>query len=307
MGKLYLDVPLNYELIEAILINRIADYFNLLIMSKELYFYDTCSIQCHSNSANRKKIIDFIKANDGIIIITQTVLSELGGSGGYIQSNVINYINEINHSGVKIILIKEEESLEIIRRLSTLNYQECNQLLGFAATNAKQNKDCIENIIKAFDLGKKVFFHKTEAKSLYKEFFEFARSKKTSGDSLAEELMFIIFIIFLSNPIIPKIIFFSNDKHSLASLTGMNAYTQRHYEGRKVYHLTTTTLIYKLYKKGFITLKEEFKELLDASYSVDNINVFYTDKYSIQPELSSFDKSALIDRVFNEDEFNILF
>jgi hypothetical protein len=307
MSKLYLDKPLNFSLIDSILISEKKVYFELLITSRELYFYDTCSFQCHSNSINRKKIIKFIKANGGTIIITQSVLSELGGTDGYIKANVLAYINEINTKGIKIILIKEEDSLYIIRNLSYLSYEESNVLLGRAATSVKQNKNCITNIVNSFDLGTKVFSDKSKSALLYKEFFQFARSKKASGDSLAEELIFIIFIIFLSSALIPKIIFLSNDKRSLSSVIGMNDYTQKYYEGRKIYHLTTTKLIDKLYKTNLITSKEEFKELLDVSYSQDNVKVYYTDKYSINEEFNSFTKIELINRVFDEDEFNILF
>lgn len=307
MSNVYLEIPANYSLISSILISKRTDYLYILMTSNELYFYDTCSIQCHSNSINRNKIINFIKAKGGNIIITQTVLSELGGFGGNIQENVLDYINEIHNAGINIILMKEEDSLYIIRKNSDISYQDCNLLLGMAAVNSKQNKGCIENIIKEFKLANKVFNEHTDSKSIYEGFFKFARTKKESGDSLAEELMFIIFIIFLSMPPIPQIIFFSNDRRSLSSLVSTNTYTKLHYEGRKVYHLTTTTLIYKLYKDGLITSKAEFKELLDSSYSQDNINAYYSDKYSINIEENSFTKTDLIDRVFDESEFTILF
>lgn len=307
METRYKREPNNFRDIKELLTIEDNDILNLFLSAKELYFYDTCSLQCHSRSINKNKIAEYIKFNDGVVVITQTVLMELGGENGEIEESVINYLREIKDNGISIVLFKEEKILYILRECTEQTYDECNKDLAYAIGEVSSaTKGIVEIIDAELQFKRNIFKNTTSSKFKFKEFFDFALSKKTSGDNMGEEMMFICFIILSKIQVIEKLIFLSNDLKSRSAICSIIKYTNRRYS-KHPYQLTSSTLFYKLVKSKLVETKEELKELMEKTNKENNINLYYTDKYSINLEEGSLTIDEYVNKVFDEDEFKVIY
>lgn len=307
MGSSYKKEPNNFIKIKDILCIEDECILRIFLSATELYFYDTCSLQCHSNSNNSGKIAEYIKLNDGAVVITQTVLSELGGIEGNIDESVIRYLHYIKSIGIDIVLFKEEKLLYILRECIDQTYAECNKDLAYAIGEVSSaTKGTIESIDNELQFKKSIFSNTSSSKEIFGNFFEQVLYRKSSGDDLGEETMFICFIILSKIQVVNKLIFLSNDLKSRYAMCSIIKYTNQRYS-KEPYQLTSSTLFYKLVKYNLITTKQELIELVSKSTKNNNINIYYTDKYSIDVRQASFKIDEYVEKVFTENEFNVLY
>lgn len=300
------EIPNNFNELEAYIIQDASVYNNLLISSDNIYFYDTCSLQCHSNSINRTKIISYIKNHNGIIVITKTILIELSMNNGNIQSSVIEYLREFYDENIPVILFKEENLLSTLRYSSTESISKHNKLLARCIIEVSEYKGTIydvKNEIKSTIL-KSLFT--SSSQTLYEEFFDFARSCKIEDDNLGEELMFICFAVLSFIPFINTITFLSNDMNSRSSVISINDYTNTYGLKRQPYQLTTATLLYKMHKENILNNKDDMIELFTKSFH-GNVPIFYTDEHSIALEKTTMPIEQISNNIFEKEDFRIYY
>lgn len=307
MSKVYIDTPHNFSEFSEYIISDKETYLEKFLEDNPIYFYDTCAIQCHSNSQNRDKIICYIKSKKGIVVITRTILMELSGDDGLVTSNIIDYLRAINNNNIDIILLDESDLLYILKECTRLTYSECNKELGYAMVTLSESKGAIYDL-KRENPNRIVnnLFSESNSSSLYIEFFEYLKNTKTSGDNLGEDLIFLCFIILIRTMVISNLIFLSNDLKSRDSIIKVIEYIRDRYDKNEVSQLTTATLLYKLVKENFVTDKDTLFELLSTSFT-GNVRILYVDDKSIQLEQTSLPINCLIDEIFENTSFKIIY
>lgn len=307
MNKNYKYTPENFNDIKDYIIE--SNYIEDIIKAKYCFFYDTCSILTHSNSMNRNKIIDYIKIKKGVVIITRTVLMELQDKHNIIQQQQVDYLKELYLNSVKIILLNEEDIFKILNQLIDTNISESNKLLGYSIIQVSNVKGTIydiknniaENIFKEMMDDKK-----NNKKELYTEFFELARNEKKSNDNLGEELMFICFIVLTRTKLIGKLVFLSNDLKSRDSIISLNLYTKKHFNREEPYQLTSSTMVYNLFKEKLIEQRSEMSEMLNTMFN-GNITIYYMGEYDISLRRRVFDIDELINYIFDNNGFKVIY
>lgn len=307
MTREYQEVPSNFAEIENYLSYEKEEVIDLFFAGDNYYFYDTCSLIHHSNSAARNYILQYLKDKEAIIIITRTVLMELSTNCSEIHPTQVNFIKELYDSGLKVLLFAEEFIVDCLKEILNITNEDANLLLGYAIKEVSKFKSTIYQIKNSMEntFRGKLLGNSPGSILLYEQFFQYARSQKNQGDSLAEKLIFICIIVLTKIPR-GKYILVSDDLNIRAQVIGINEYLQDMHQLKAPLQLTTPALVYKMYKKSVITNRDDLLAILSAAFS-GNIYVFYIGEYDIKIEYSSFTKEGLIDRLLNEEEFRIMF
>lgn len=307
MTKVYKEVPENFEDIKNYIVEEDKS-INTLILSEKLFFYDTCSIVTQSKSIYRKKIIEFILKVEGTIILTRTILMELTDNDNLLFRAQVDYFKEIYEYGINIVLLNEEDILAYLNKCIDIKIEDANKLLGQAIINVSKQKGLVYEIkqLNSRNIINRMLDNTGSSRTeLYTDFFKYARSMKVSKDNLGEELMFICFIV-LSRVPGGKLFFLSNDLNSRAAVIELNNHIENLYDRREPYQMTSVSLFYKMYKDGIIKHKETMKEMFDNT-TVGNIKAYYMGKYDIELRFKSFEKDELIEKIFTEDDFKVIY
>ena len=307
MAKTYREVPNNYNEIENYVIADVDQIKDLFFRHEWKVFYDTCSILHHSNADNCIQIIEFLFDLNPIIVITRTVLMELTSTTHSLHNTQIEYFKKMNDKKICVILINEEMSIEILKEALTLNGVDANKLLGYAVKEVSKTKTAVSNILDTFDstIKSKLLSNHTGSDLLFESFFQYARSQKSEGDSLAEELI-LICVIILTKLSIGKYILLSDDLVIRNNVISTMSYIKKHHDINAPIQITTSALVYKMYKSEYLTSSDEIGNILSASNS-GNVKVYYTGEYDIEMRFDSFTKIDLINHIMTEDDFRIFY
>ena len=307
MAKKYQEVPSNFNSFESYMIFKKDEVVNAFIEAHKYLFYDTCSILHHSNSANRQSIINYLKSKADIIIVTKTVLMELTANSFELHPAEIQYFSELYNSGFKIILFDEEVIYNCLKEALSISTEDANKLLGYAikeiSISRTKTREIIENMDKP--TSNKLLGTNPGDKELFSTFFQYARTLKSEGDSIAEELILICIIVLTRIPT-GRYILISDDLRIRAQVISVNEYILKYHGRKEPYQLTTASLIYKMYKDLAIAKRDDMLEIIQAAFK-GNVYVFFVGEYDIQQEYESFKCEDLIDRLINEKEFKIMY
>jgi len=307
MSKIYREVPDNFNDIEEYVITDPTTIVESFFKYENHFFYDTCSILHHSNAICNDRIIEFLIAQSGIIIITRTVLMELSSSTFLIDSVQIDYLRKLHENGIPILLMDEEIVLMILKDTLSISNEVANQLLGYAVKEVCKFKTAIYNVMSAIDDGirNRILHSNPGIDALYEPFFKAVRLQKTEKDSLAEELILICIIVLTKVPL-GKYILVSDDLKIRNSVISITEYIQKQHGLKAPMQLTTSRLVYELYKKGILTVREDMINILTASFH-GNMKVFYIGADDIQLMYDSLTKEDLIDKMLTISEFRIVY
>ena len=102
MIKGYSEIPENW--------GNIAPYVNRgslvqgIFLSKKCFFYDTCSFRYHANlkEQDAEKILEYIRQQDGIIVITRCILMELASQSHSLEESYVRYVKKIADYGIAL-------------------------------------------------------------------------------------------------------------------------------------------------------------------------------------------------------------
>lgn len=306
MTKKYQEVPTNFNVLKPYIIYEKNEVINEFYNRRHYFFYDTCSFLHHSNTLDRSYIIQYLKNEDAIIIITRTVLMELTANSFNLHPTQLRYLKELYNAELKILLLDEEIVADCIKNISNISNKEANILLGHAIKEVSKYKTITNKLKNNMDstLKNKIIINPANT-LMFNLFFRYARSQKVQGDSLAEELIFICIIVLTKIPL-DKYILISDDLSIRNSVIRVNAYLDKHHKVKSPIQITTPALIYKMYKKSIITSKQDMINILDHVTN-ERITVYYLGEYDIKIENHSFDKEDLINRLISEEEFKIIY
>ena len=114
MIKGYSEVPENWGNI-APYVNR-GSLVQNIFLSKKCFFYDTCSFRYHANlkEQDAEKILEYIRRQDGIIVITSCILMELASQSHSLEESYVRYVKKIADYGIALYVVYEEELQDIM-------------------------------------------------------------------------------------------------------------------------------------------------------------------------------------------------
>ena len=307
MAKKYQEVPSKFSSFESYMIYKKEEVVDAFTKAHQYFFYDTCSILHHAHSANRKSIINYLKSKVDIIIVTRTVLMELTANSFELHRVQIQYFSELYNSGFKIILFDEELIYDCLKEALSISTDEANKLLGYAIKEVNiyktKTREVIENMDKS--ILNKLIGANPGNRELFSTFFQYARSLKSEGDSLAEELILICIIVLTRIPA-GRYFLISDDTRIMSQVISVNKYILRYHGRKEPYQLTTASLIQKMYKNHEIVERDDMLEILQAAFN-GNVHVFYVGEYDIQLMDQTFKCEELIDSMINERDFIVIY
>lgn len=307
MAKKYQEVPSNFSSFESYIVSTKEEVVDAFAKAHKYFFYDTCSILHHSLSANRHSIINYLKSKADIIIVTRTVLMELTANSFELHQVQIQYFRELYNSGFKVILFDEELIYSCLKDALSISTEDANRLLGYAIKEVSISKTKTREVIEKMDKSSsnKLMGLNPGNKELFSAFFQYARTLKSQGDSIAEELILICIIVLTKIPM-GRYLFISDDMRMRAQVIKVNDYILKHHGRKEPYQLTTASLIYKMYKDQAITKRDDMLEIMQAAFK-GNVYVFFVGEYDIEQGYESFKCEDLIDRLINEKDFKIMY
>jgi hypothetical protein len=307
MEKRYQEVPSNFNEIENYVTHEKDEVIDLYFEGEKYFFYDTCSLLHHSNASKKGCIIQYIRKINVTIIITRTVLMELTSNNFRLHPTQVAFIKELHQSNLRVLLFNEEWLVDCLKTMLNMGNEEANQLLGYAIKEVSRSKTATYQIINSMDkpFRSKILGNKPGNVLLYEPFFKYARARKMEKDSLAEELMLICIIVLTRIPR-GKFILVSDDLRIRKNVIDINTYLLYHHKVKEPFQLTTSALVYRMYRESVITAKSDMLDILSSAFNGD-IKVYYLSEHDISQQYGSFTKEELMDRLISEKEFRIIY
>jgi len=249
---------------------------------------------------DRHAIVNYLKSRADVIVVTRTVLMELTANSFGLHPVQIKYFKELNSSSFKVVLFDEETVYDCLKEVLNISTEEANRLLGYAVKEVCRYKAKTSEIIENMDKHRSLKLKSTNPgnRELFSTFFRYARTRKSEGNSIAEELILICIIVLTIIPM-GRYILISDDMRIRPQVISVNDYILRHHGRKEPYQLTTSAFVYKMYKDNVLTNREDMIEIMKAAFK-ENVRVFFVGEYDIQQRYEPFKCEDLIDRLLNE-------
>lgn len=301
MADVYKEIPDNWNELEPYVNKEPID--EAIFRKKKCFFYDTCSFRYHANIDDESiySILAYIKAQDGIFIITRCVLMELASSSGILNAEYIQYCQKIREYGLDLYVIYEEELFQIMETCFGTN-ASINKLLVWSVRMMKgpvstitrtlsEDEELYDIVIKGRNLN---------SKEVYRRFFSSVRTNKESGDNLGEELLGICLHILSQLPGEDdgKFCIITDDKGAAGKIDGLFVKTNRQFQGKRIIIFSTPKLVQILYAEKYIAKKELLESILKFGGN-GNIKVLGTQIYDLRSNEISLSYEELTDQIIN--------
>ena len=189
MIKGYSEVPENWGII-APYVNR-GSLVQGIFLSKKCFFYDTCSFRYHANlkEQDAEKILEYIRQQDGIIVITRCIFMELASQSHSLEESYVRYVKKIADYGIALYVVYEEE-LQDIMESCFASRQQVNNYLIWAIRMVNHPVSTIAKTLLEDEGLRNIVEEKSKnTQDFYTRFFSGVRNNKESGDNLGEELL----------------------------------------------------------------------------------------------------------------------
>lgn len=285
MATIYAETPDNFSEIEKSVVTSIDEIKSIFFEANQVLFYDACSFQRHSNLKEKEKgiLIRYFESRGIAVFLTRCVLMELSGDDHVLKRKLIEYINELKSSGVKVILFDEEYTYSILSDcFSTI--ERINEYLMWAVRTAKRPTGTITDTLKINDkLGSEVIEGKNlKASDLYQRFFSAVRGNKEHEDNLGEELISICAHILSYLPGIPdgKLCVLTDDKGAASQIDSVVRKTKQEYRGSRIIIFSTPRFIQHMYREGVELSEDEIVNILSQGIS-ENIVIMGITEYDL--------------------------
>lgn len=307
MPKRYKEIPSNFNEIQDYLVHEKDTMVSMYFQGNAYFFYDTCSLIHHSNALNHGEIIKYLKNHGATIIVTRIVLMELTGDSFQLHPNQIAFFRAMHENGLIVVLLDEECIASCLKEALSISNEEANLLLGYAIKEVSRHKTAIYQVIQTFEptLRGNLLGSTPGNELLYDSFFQHARSQKTQGDRLAEEMILICIIILTKIPI-GTYVFISDDLRIRQKVIATNTYLEKHHSVREPFQLTTCALVYRMCKESMLSTKQEILDILNAAFS-DNVYVYYLTDRDIELRYDSFKTEELAEHMMYTADFNVIY
>lgn len=302
MTTVYSENPSNWNAVESY-VNK-GDFTRELFLRKACYFYDACSFRYHANLCDHaaKKISEFMKRHDGLVVLTRCVLMELASVGGVLHPAYIRYFKNLDLCGLHVYVIYEEDLFEVLAGCFS-TYAKVNSFLMWATRMMKSPVSTItvaleeeEGLAETFLKGKHL-----DDRGLFRRFFSAVRRRKEPGDHLGEELLGICLYMLSQLPGEEegKFCLMTDDKGAAGKIDALFQRTPAEHRGKRIILFSTPKLAQTLYKENDIQEKECLLEILDMG-SGGCIKVLGTQIYDLRSTILSLQREELADQIIQQ-------
>lgn len=312
MATLYSEVPENFETIKPYILTTFTEYKPYFENSNLVIFYDTCAIQHHSclYKGYQKRICNYLKEKEGVVIITTCILMELAGDNHKLHSQVIEYFKILYENGIKIILFEESCVYrflkEVFQSASRINEIFCyairvfNKPISTIRETINENPEFVELIKGKSSL---------ENADLCTKFFKSVRANKQHKDNLGEQLIGICIYMLLHLVGEPtcKYTIITDDKGAASLIDRSVKSIPSDISDKRAGIFSSIKLFQCMYEENFITTQSEIEELIKAIYP-SNVSVLaLLEKSDLQANEYTFTAEDLAGLIFNQHNIRITF
>lgn len=311
MASGYIETPRNMaEIMPYVIVDK--KLMVIEILGKEsCYFYDACSFRRHSNLGPEENayFFEYIKARNGLIVITRCILMELASISGILHQKYVEYIRQIKEFGINILVVYEEDFFSVMEvAFSTnaaINHYLCwaVRIIKRPVSTITETLECNSSLYDEVMKGRNL-----EHRGVFKHFFEAVRAKKESGDNLGEELLAICLHIlsYLPGEVDGKFCVITDDKGAASKIDTLFKETARQHRGKRIILFSTPKLVQVLYREGFLGNREHISKILSTG-TEGNIVVLGTRIFDIRNREISINSEELTDLIMQPNEINIVF
>ena len=291
MAEAYADPPLNIEEITPYVITKRSKIVREILQKDKCYFYDTCSFRRHANLRTEEAAYfwKYIKNQNGIIVITGSILMELGSRSGVLNREYIEYIEQMHCFGLSVLILREEDLFFVVDACfhtnAVINSYLCwavRMLRGPVSTiteTLQQEPEIADEVIKGKNL---------ERGTVYPHFFEAVRARKETGDNLGEEMLALCLHILshLPGEVDGKFCILTDDRGAAGKIDALFRKTAGQYRGKAIVILSTPKLLQVLYQEGILVDPGVIESVLSAGTD-GNISVLGNRMFDLRSQMIS--------------------
>lgn len=313
MATVYFEVPTNWETIRdkvTILSNEITDA--LLYEYDKVFFYDACSFRGHSNLAveDVDSIINHIKKENGVVVITRCILMELASLEGDLNQQYINLICRMtDYHGVEVIIMNEEQVFDVMSECFS-TAKDINAYLMWAVRMLGVPTSTIEiTLAKESELRRKLKEGKgLDTKSLFSDFFASVRNNKSKSDNLGEELLAICVHIlsYIPENLAYKFNILTEDKGARVVISNLFLKTRKQFAGQEIIIYSTPKLIQTMINLNRISDSNSISRILGMGVERD-IAVFGTTPSEFETTEHTYNTGELAKLMLTPNAIDIRF
>lgn len=312
MSSLYTCHPHNFARIASYVITEKDVIIKRIFEKKQCYFYDACSLRRHAHLKieESRYLLEYIKQNDGVVVITRCILMELASHSGFLNEEYINYIEIINQWGIDILLIYEEDIFDVMEVCYGTN-SVINDYLSWSVRMMRCPVSTITDVLEQSRYLNEILIKgkKSNSSDLYQCFFETVRNNKETGDNLGEELLAICLHIlsYLPGEDDGKFCVITDDKGAAVKIDSIFKKTNKQFAGKKIGILSTPKLVQMLFNENILENRKHMKAILDIIGNTENIVVLGTQIYDLRNHDISISSDELVDLIIKPNGINIIF
>ena len=307
----YTEDPHNISDIMPYIITDKDRILSKIFQKQTCFFYDTCSFRRHANLKVpiAKKLLEYFKQRDGIIIITRCILMELASYSGILHQNYIDYIKLCTEYGIDVLIMYEEDIFDILDVCFSTN-AAINNYLSWAVRLMKMPVSTITMTLETHrDLYDTVIKGKNKERgNVFTEFFQAVRKNKESGDNLGEEILAICLYLLscLPGENDGKFCIITEDKGAAGKIDELFRKKAKSHQGKKIILFSTPKLAQIMFREDIVKEKEELEELL-SSGTEGNVVVLGTCIYDIRNRVISMESGQLAELIMEPNGIHITF
>lgn len=267
MIKQYIFPPRNWADVSRGMIVRPEEIIKVLLRGKRWYFYDTCALMHHAHQKSGDAVIQYMKSQQGIVILLQTIVMELASrqSDNMILQEHREYIRKMLDNGIPVIFMPEEECCRILPIVLQLDREGRNERFTYAIRHLRGGNSGIGKALETFSNAEKkqILNGEHTAKELGDDIIRAIREKKQSGDSMGEEMIFYCMIMLAS--LLHPMVVLSDDKPAFDRFCRTANYIKEHYRGSEIQYYSSVHLCHLMYQQGILP-ESEVENFLKTVY-----------------------------------------
>ena len=185
----YTENPDNFYEVSELVESEAESIKEIFFSAKQIFFYDACSFQRHSNLPDEEKniLINYFKVRESAIFLTRCILMEISSDSHLLKDEFVCFLKALKANGIRIGIFDEEYTYDILSECFSTN-EKVNEYLMWSVRTVKSP---VGTIHKTLRLDKKLSAELIEGENLkqsglYKKFFSAVRSNKERHDNLEE-------------------------------------------------------------------------------------------------------------------------
>lgn len=275
MKKQYVFPPENWSEVSREMLVSEEDILKESALGTIWYFYDTCALMYHSHNECSEKVIQYIKKNNGVVVLLQTVVMELASqhNDNRIRREHQDYIRKLMDNGIPVIFLPEEKCCTLIAAAMSLDRQERNERFTYAVRHLRSGNS---GVSRALDMladseRSRILSGKPVPEELGVWGIQAIREKKRTGDSMGEEMIFYCMIMLAS--LLTPMVVLSDDKSAFDRFYRTGIYIEEHYQRKKMQYYSSVHLCHMMYQQDIIKTTE-MEEFLKTVYGATGMISF---------------------------------